>query len=543
MSFKSKLKQCIYPGVPLVILSLFLMGQDGCLKKTPWGIIMVFEHPNCAGRCFTASFNNSSGAIKWDNYDFADIVGDNKISSFKIFPNKATTVILCEKEHFRGRYYWLNAKPGNGWIQVGDLSNDNFNDITSSIIVTHEDLEKSQVAHTRIELSVTAVEEFRDGVKKEVESNDKIESISHKEAQILWDTKLNYKRTYEGYTYNSSTYKNSDVIQFYIKFDANPNWWPKDYEVRLRFWIEPTNIGGLMGFKGYSWNVWVEKGWIVQYIRNKIYNSITESMPKSLQDLASKIDEGIRVRIREKWGLEVEKMLTRDIERISFTQPEPGDTSKINPYAGVAPWRIESTPPVIILQHIEAKTAAKARVEDQSKAPAISDKSPSIQSGISAPSEKSPQKTDEDKPEKISRKFSPEIINNIKKLGFKDEQEYREKLLLSLGITKENEKNVKILQMSYNGVPGVSVSCVTSIDDLTEPSKLDTPTKETDKKKVVAELRDLLTKLETSSSISISQVNRLIVLMNEATRLGVMKPAFQGRFDKLIENKTKQYLQ
>lgn len=534
MSYLSKLKKSIFPCGPLIILSLFLMGADRC-KKAPWGTVMFYDQPNCVGKCFVAGFNNSSGSIKWDNYDFAASVGDNSISSFKIFVNKPTTLILCENEHFKGRYLWVNVKSVGNWTQVNSLSANNFNDITSSIIVTHEEPGQLQLIHTRIEL-VAAVEAFWEGIKEEFKSNDKVEAISRREAQILWDTKLNYLTKYKGYSYSPSyeTYKNSDLIKFYAKFDLDPNWWPADYEVRLEFWLEPTKTNGVMGFKGYAWAHWVEDG----MLHDKISSGIKSSMPEALADLAKKIDAGIR----EKMG-PLAPFLTSNIERISFTQPRPGDTSMINLHAGGLPWRIESTPPIIILERKEAKTAAAPQAEDQTKEPVIPDKSISIKTEISGTGEKSSGVSDKAESVKIAEKLGPEITNNIKKLGFKDEKEYREKLLNDLGISKEDEKKVKILQMTYNGVPGVSVTGLTSMDDLSTPTpdKLQATVISTNPKEVVAELKALLKKMEASSSITISQINRLIALMNEATRLGVMKPEFLRRFENLIINKTEPY--
>lgn len=537
MSYLSKPKQStrscgswVFP----VILSLLLMSAISC-KKT--GTIIFYENPNASvdGRAYYACFNNTNGTVKWDDYDLNPKIGEKTISSLDVFTIDPTTLILCENIRFKGAYAKIPVQPKQ-WTTM-NLVDYGFNDRTSSVIVTYEVPPSlfNLLTHVRIELK-GAIEPFREGIKKIFVESKSLEHAYLYDTQILWDTELNFRTQYLGSQDYSESLKNNDLIQFYQYLKLDPNWWPFDYKVKLRFWLKPTNISGEIGFDKVGWHLWVEEG----SLQKRIDGEIGKQMDGGLQDLASNLKKVIIDKIGD---------LAKNIQSISFTLPDPSDTSKFNQFAGAPLGTIESMPPIIILE--QKGTAADAakdqdRLGDGAMPPG---ENLSNITSLPIPAEDRRPITDRDRASHIAGTFGPEITNNIKKLGFKNEDEYREKLLKDLGISKENEKNTKIYQMTDNGVIGLSItSGGTGGGALPPTGQADKPPIELDKKaltlneKVVkTKLEELFKKMETSSSISISQVNQLLTLMNEATRLGIMKPKYQKRYKNLILTKAKRY--
>lgn len=343
----TKEKRSFNSWLTLTILLVLILGMIGCDEEDePGGFIIFYEDTDCRGRSYLVGFNNSAGAVKWDTYDIESSLEDNCISSFEIFAYEPTTLILCEDSHFRGDFVRFNITQCRDWFQVDDLGIVDFNDKISSVIATNEN-ESAILSDTPIEF-FEALEAFRTEVETRLEDKDSIDGIDLWRTRIHWDTKLNVL-TRSVFDDDDASYspafeylKNDDLIRFYQRFDLDPDGWPKNYEVRLSFWIEPTSIDGNMGISGWAWEYWVEGG----CMSKRIARDIEADMDESLDDLATTIDTTIRDRMSP-----YAAVLTTNIERISFTLPDPQNPSLCNPYrGGINCGNIASTPPIIILQ-------------------------------------------------------------------------------------------------------------------------------------------------------------------------------------------------
>lgn len=139
----------------------------------------------------------------------------------------------------------------------------------------------------------------------------------------------------------------------------------------------------------------------------------------------------------------------------------------------------------------------------------------------------------------ITRHFDPEIIENIKKLGFKNEAEYRKQLLASLGV--EDEKSAIILQKTYNGIPGVSVLGGKGISGFhTRRQDFQLPEKslvEVDPAQVRAKLDKIFQEIEARSKLSNLDIKVLVEHLNKATRAGLTTLKYHERFKNIIKTK------
>ena len=139
----------------------------------------------------------------------------------------------------------------------------------------------------------------------------------------------------------------------------------------------------------------------------------------------------------------------------------------------------------------------------------------------------------------ITRHFGPKIIKNIKKLGFKNEAEYKKQLLKSLGI--EDEKSAIILQKTYNGIPGVSVLSGKGISDFLKRRQDSQLPKRSmvkvDPAQVRAKMDKIFQEIETRSKLSNLDIKVLVEHLNKATRAGLTTLNYHERFKKIIKTK------
>lgn len=330
----------------------------------PTGTIVFYEGFNFTGRSFHIFFHAlpHQSSLKWDQYDFEQLVGNNTISSFRAYVSQPTTLYLFEHNHFRGRFVDFHLA-ANQWTNVANISSRGFNDMTSSIAVTNPG-NGGLFVDTPVPF-LDAVKEFREALEttlKTAVGKDHIPRMH--DTEVMWDTKLNLltrQRCYRDYderrvfnlylsgqrmisddgdlyalfTPSFSFLKNDDLLLFhqYLTLDLDGR---LGYDLHFRFWIKPIIDNGAIKFQPYAWEYWIEDGWYGY--KGQVEQSLRPQMTPALIKLAQTVDEKVRGALGS---------LATNVERVSFTLR----SDNRNPFTRAAASTVEATPPSIIVRH------------------------------------------------------------------------------------------------------------------------------------------------------------------------------------------------
>lgn len=220
----------------------------------------LYEHTNFRGRSTFANLYYTSPVttylrISKSWLDSAHI--HDRISSLQIGCSsweQGGRVILFQHSNFRGRYAIFNATPGST-NSTSNLSAENFNDITSSVLI---------VRRYRRELGPLALgsmgsPNLRTQIQNQVSG---ISRISMRGTPIItWDLWPGFSPSRK-YIY----------LKVPIRVDV-PNWF--DYDAELRFWIY-LYVGSDQKVRGFvNWyGAWVEGGILTGKILDRLMNEI-----------------------------------------------------------------------------------------------------------------------------------------------------------------------------------------------------------------------------------------------------------------------------
>ncbi len=236
----------------------------------------LYQHTNYRGRSSFANLHYTTPVttylrISKSWLDSAHI--HDRISSLRIGCSnweRGGRVILFQHSKYRGRYAKFDADPGS-IVSVPNLAAENFNDITSSVLI---------VRRYRREMGPLALgrmgsPDLRTQIRNQVSD---ISRISMRGSPIItWDLWPSFSPSRK-YVY----------IRVPIRVDV-PHWF--DYDAELRFWIY-LYVDGDKHVRGFvNWyGAWVEGGILTGKILDRLMNEIPDhlgEMNRSINDALS----------------------------------------------------------------------------------------------------------------------------------------------------------------------------------------------------------------------------------------------------------------
>ncbi len=196
----------------------------------------------------------------------------DRISSLRLGASRneqAGYVALFQHARYKGRYAMFSVN-GNSSRDIMNLQSQNFNDITSSVLI----IRQNSVELPPIALGSLGRPGIRERIRDEVASNRRLRARG--DPIITWDMWPNHAPS-QKFVY----------IRVPVRVDVS-GWF--DYDAEIRFWIY-LYVDAAGRARGHvAWyGCWVEGG----IISGKIKDRLMDEIPSSIGDIQEMLDEAL----------------------------------------------------------------------------------------------------------------------------------------------------------------------------------------------------------------------------------------------------------